>query len=317
MNAPWRITIIVLLFLGTVNAIDTTTVFKRELGMNHTNFVLTILGALMGVICIVLFFFVCYIQTRRRNALGYLEDGIETPASSGREWFSRLGRYRRDGKSKFPDEKDDASFISEKVSAIPRYLRVNSALERAFPKAPSPTALADAPLPPVPAFPQSAHLHDKKKPARMFSSPDAPTSAPLTRPESLRSIDRAGRRKVQVSPRSVVPSPLGPRKRDLLPNLFRFGGKPSPVGARQPAQWQSLSPDDLAQRMQEKRRAVAVLEAKSRVHAHHAHSSPSSSPSCEVDEQLQTEIAGLRQEVKVLNKLLPQGPPPSYSSSSF
>lgn len=311
MNTPWRILILVV-FLGTVNA--NGSISTRELGSNHTNMVLIIVGALMAAICISLIAFVCYITSRRRQLS--VEDGIESPASSSRRWFSRFGRYRRDGKSKPSTSEKDVAYLDEKASSVPRYLRVNSALEHDMSKAPSPTVSIIRALPVVP---QSAHVHDKKKPTKMLAS--APTSAPLSHADSIRSIDRTERRKVQVSPRSVTSSPLGQggRKRDLLPNLFRFGAKappPAPAGARHPSYWQNLTPDELSRRMQEKKRAVAVLEARSRVHAHHAHSANTSSiSSCEIDEKLQSEIAELRHEVKVLNNLLPQGPLPSYNSA--
>jgi hypothetical protein len=297
MNTPWR-TLILFFFLGAVNANGSIT--ARQVGSSHVN-IAAIVGPVIAVIVVLLAAFVCFVTNRRRRHS--LEDGVESPLSSSRHWFSRFGRYRRDEHKPEPSlNEKDVSSVSEKVSSVPRYLRISAAFERDASNVPSPTGSIIRALP---VAPRSAHVHDKQSSTRMFAS------SPLSRTDSIRSIDRTERRMVQVSPRLAAPSPLGQgeRKRDLLPNLFRLGSKASPADGRHPSYWQHLSPNELARRMQEKRRAVAALEAKNRV----AHSPTSSVSSCEVDEKIQSDIVELRHEV--LNKLVPQAPPRSYNTA--
>jgi len=341
MNSRWSWIFIplVLLHQGTlvvhaINGDDTNTQSHRSRALEsdtntastpkgHSNSVGAIVGGILGALCFILLVVFLYLHYRQRQAIAQLEDGIDSPTPNSRRWFSRFGRFRRD--DSLPEFSDkDVTLVDEKLSSLPRYMRANSAFEREIPPTPSPTGFIDRPLPPAPAVPRSAHLAPGKADIML----SVPSSAPLTRSGRT---DRSNRRRVQVSAqpgRQMVSSPLANnagRKRDLLPNLFRFGGKaPPPVQERQrihlPPGLAEATPDELARRMQEKQRAMAVLEAKSRVHIHHAHSGSissvsSTSTACAVDVKIQKDLAELRQEVKVLHELLPEGPPPIYNKA--
>lgn len=187
--------------------------------------------------------------------------------------------------------------MNEKAAAIPAYMKANSAFQKEMQLSPT---FADRPLPPAPSMPRSARVvAGKGESSIMFS---VPSSAPLSRApsvaDSLRSLDRASRRKVQVSPlpvqrsRQYAASPLGngqgSRKRDLLPSLFRFGPKVPPPAQiqgrkhpRLPPGLAETTPDQLARKMQGKtkdRKKAAAAREERRRHKHsHSESASASS----------------------------------------
>jgi muramidase (phage lysozyme) len=109
-------------------------------------------------------------------------------------------------------------------------------------------------------------------------------------------MERADRRKVQVAAQPIAP----------LPRVNSPRRKQHPVNR-----------EEIVQQLIQKQEAVAQLEEKGRRHAHQVHgsiSSTSTSSTCVVDEQIEQDITELRQEVKVLEKMLPERavPPPKY-----
>ncbi|KAJ7591340.1 hypothetical protein C8J56DRAFT_1047541 [Mycena floridula] len=270
-----------------------------------------IVGGIIVTFSVLLTLLLCFLLHGRRKT-SQLEDGVEPSVESSRRWASKFRRFTI---------KNDRYVEKDRIAhdeKIPRYMRASVAFERESPS-PSPTIAVEPLVPPkTPAMPRTAHL----PPDRVTLA--IPTSAPLTRSGRF---DHGSRSNGQMSAhpsgaRQMASSPLAgtaSRKRDLLPNFFRKASSP-----RQERQRIRLSPgvdnstpDELARRMQEKKRAIGLLEAKSRIHQHHAHSPTTSlsSTTCEIDEKIQQDLAELQYEVQTLHKLLPQDIPRVYNKA--
>lgn len=204
-----------------------------------------------------------------------LEGGIDEKAPvSGRKWFSSKTGRFRNDKPSRP----------RKLSAVPRYLRV-------FRRS---AGWSDQPVPGTPAAPRSARLVAGDS---MVTLSLPPSVSPTTK-DVFNNLDRSDRRKVQVAAQPIQPLPQ-------INSPLRYGFTPP------------LSRDEIVQQLMEKQGAVAELEEKSRRHQHQAHGSidsTSTSSTCVVDEQIEQDITELRQEVKALEKMLPERaqPPPNY-----
>jgi hypothetical protein len=251
-------------------------------------------GALGAVFVVVLAAFSLYFYFRGPPPADIEGGYIDEKPVSGRTWFSsKSGRFRNDADSKQP----------AKLSAVPRYLRVFrrsagwSTERRSAPSVSEKT--------PDLVMPRSARLVAGDSVYTL----SLPASASPTRRDPFNQMERSDRRKVQLAAKPIAPLPTlnSPRRKHaILPAFMKSGNKQQP-----------MKREEIVQRLVEKQEAVAQLEEKGRKHAHQVHgsiSSVSTSSTCVVDEQIEQDITELRQEVKVLEKMLPERTvaPPKY-----
>jgi len=251
-----------------------------------------IVGGVVGAVFLLLLLLLCYLKCRPRKAFTQLEDGIEKPQLSGRQWFGQKPRKDIVAVPPFPPK------TATKSTQIPHFLKT---LGRR-----STNPMVDRPMPPQPAIPRSARLIPADPHSSIMFSLPSPSFTDVTDlkrapslTESLRSLDRSDRRKVQIASQPVVlghyPTLGSNPRKNVLAKLFRFGAKPLPT-----------TPGEIAKQMQEKQEAVAELEAKSRMPAYNANSGSSTSAtltSTVPNVQMEQDIAELRQEVKLLEHL--------------